>query len=77
MAHKKNERDRLDIIIRLCVIVVCVSGHINSYIPLQHHSPGEVDMDASYCFFSLPKQIQLGLQLHCPIPRRLHLTPNS
>ena len=34
-------------------------------------------MDASYCFLSIPKQIQLGLQLHCPIRRFIHLTSNT
>ena len=58
--------------------VVCMAGHAESYTPLQHHSPGEAAMDARYCFFSLPKQIQLGLELHGPIRRRIiHLTPNT
>ena len=58
--------------------VASVAGHTESYTPLQHHSPGEAAMDASYCFFSLPKQIQLGLELHCPIRRRIiHFTPNT
>lgn len=58
--------------------VVCMAGHTESYTPLQYHSPGEAAMDASYCFFSLPKQIQLGLELHCPIRRRIiHFTPNT
>lgn len=55
-----------------------MAGHTESYTPLQYHSPGEAAMDASYCFFSLPKQIQLGLELHCPIRRRIiHFTPNT
>ena len=44
-----------------------MAGYAESCTPLQHHSPGEAAVDASYCFFSLPKQIQLGLELHCPI----------